>query len=136
MHDDGMGGYADEGDSERPMGPLGPFSQRLQDQKDSHSGDALKPGQEGYWKVWGARAVDIRPGDLVMSGWKDKDYENNGVLHHAEYEVMEMASFTAPTMNSIRVGFIDSTGTFGSVGMMQAMVLMRWGTGNTLADSV
>jgi hypothetical protein len=115
---------------ERPMGPHGAVMQRLYDQEDEHG--TLKPGQEGWWPVWGARAVDIRPGDLVLSGWKDE----NNVIHHAEYEVAEMASFTAPTMNSIRVGFIDSTGKFGSVGMLQTMKLFRRATGNKLADSI
>jgi hypothetical protein len=112
------------------MGPHGPVTTRLNAQC------ALKPGDEGYWKVWGARAIDIRPGDLVMSGWKDEDYDNNGVIHHAEYEVTEMALFDAPTMNSIRVGFIATTGKFGSVGMMQPMQLVRWGTHHELADSI
>ena len=118
--------------NERPMGPLGPVMQRLYDQEDAKG--ALKPGDEGWWPVWGARAIDIRPGDLVMSGWKDRD--DPRVIHHAEYEVVEMASFAQPAMNSIRVGFIDSTGTFCSVGMLQAMQLRRWGTGNKLAASI
>lgn len=92
----------------------------------------LRPGEDGYWPVHGARAWDIKPGDLVMSGWKDED----GISRHAEYEVAEMASFTAPTMNTIRVGFIATTGQFASVGMMQPMVLLRWGTHRTLSGSV
>lgn len=116
----------------RPMGPHNVFTSRLYDQEDAHGGDVLHPGQEGYWQVYGARAIDIRPGDLVMSGWKDDD----GVIHHAEYEVTEMTPFNAPSMNSIRVGFTASTGLFGSVGMLQAMVIMRPGTHSTLADSV
>jgi hypothetical protein len=39
-------------------------------------------------------------------------------------------------MNSIRVGFIATTGKFGSVGMMQPMQLVRWGTHHELADSI
>ena len=120
--------------NERPMGPHGPVMQRLYDQEDEHG--RLEPGTEGWWPVWGARAIDIRPGDLVIAGWKDTDYANNSIIHHAEYEVVEMASFDAPTMNTLRVGFIDSTGAFGSVGMLQAMQLRRWGTGNKLADSI
>jgi hypothetical protein len=105
----------------------GPFTARL-------NGQDLKPGDEGYWKVWGACAMDIQPGDLVMSGWKDEDYTANGIIRHAEYEVAEMASFTAPTMNTLRVGFIDTTGKFASVGMLQPCAIVRWGTGNFLSD--
>ncbi|HEY2644459.1 MAG TPA: hypothetical protein VGI56_11965 [Galbitalea sp.] len=119
---------------ERPMGPHNVVTSKLYDQEDERG--VLHPGQEGYWKVWGARAIDIRPGDLVMSGWKDKLDDGTEVIQHAEYEVAEMASFTAPTMNTIRVGFIGTNGLFGSVGMLQAMVLLRWGTGNKLADSI
>lgn len=114
----------------RPMGPHGPVMQRLYEQEDERG--ALKPGMEGWWRVWGSHALDIQPGDLVMSGWKDSD--DPSVIHHAEYEVAEMASFKAPTMNTIRVGFIATTGKFGSVGMLQAMELRRWGTGNFLSD--
>jgi hypothetical protein len=118
----------------RPMGPYGPVTQRLYDQEDANG--TLKAGDEGWWRVWGSCARDIRPGDLVMAGWKDKDHANNGVIHHAEYEVVEMALFDAPTMNSIRVGFITTTGKFASVGMMQPMELLRWGTGAILGDHV
>lgn len=118
----------------RPMGPHGPVTQRLYDQEDTNG--TLKAGDEGWWRVWGSCALDIRPGDLVMSGWKDSDHANNGIIHHAEYEVVEMASFDAPTMNSIRVGFINTTGKFASVGMMQPMELLRWGTGAVLGDHV
>ena len=104
----------------------GPFTSRLDDQ------GGLEPGMPGYWKVWGATARDIRPGDLVLAGWKDRD--DPDVIHHAEYEVAEMASFDAPTMNTIRVGFITTAGTFASVGMLQPMALLRHGTHNMLSD--
>jgi hypothetical protein len=116
---------------ERPMGPHGPVMQRLYDQEDAGN---VKPGNMGWWRVWGARAMDIKPGDLVICGWKDKDDLN--INHYAEYEVMEMAKFTHPTMNTIRVGFITSTGKFASVGMLQAMQMVRWTDGNKLADSI
>jgi hypothetical protein len=113
---------------ERSYDVPGPVTARRDDQ------GALQPSMPGYWKVWGATARDIRPGDLVMSGWKDRD--NPDVIHHAEYEVAEMASFDAPTMNTIRVGFITTSGTFASVGMLQPMALFRRGTHNTLSDHV
>jgi hypothetical protein len=106
----------------------GPVTARLDGQGQ------LQPGTEGYWPVHGARATDIRPGDLVMAGWKDRD--NPEIIHHAEYEVTEMASFDAPAMNTIRVRFIATTGKFASVGMLQPIALARWGTHRTLAGSV
>lgn len=106
----------------------GPVTARLDEQ------GALTPPADGWWRVWGARASDIRPGDLVMCGWKDAD--DPAVIHHAEYEVAEMASFGAPSMNTLRVGFITTTGRFASVGMLQAMALVRRGTHGTLAGSV
>ena len=36
--------------------------QKLHDQEDERG--QLNPGEEGYWQSWGARAIDIRPGDL------------------------------------------------------------------------
>lgn len=122
------------GNKERPMGPHGPVMQRLYDQEDA--GNVKESGDQGWWRVWGARAIDIRPGDLVMSGWKDDGEDGEIIMRHAEYEVVEMASFTAPTMNTLRVGFIASTGLFSSVGMMQPMELVRWTDGNKLADSI
>ena len=71
--------------------------------------------------MWGARATDIRPGDLVISGWKDDGEDGEIILHHKEYEVMEMAEFKDPMMSTLRVGFIASNGKFGSVGMLQPM---------------
>jgi hypothetical protein len=109
-----------------PYDVPGPVTARLNSQ------GAIEPGTEAYWKVWGACAMDIRPGDLVMSGWKDRD--DPSVIHHAEYEVAEMASFTAPTMNAIRVGFITTTGKFASVGMLQPCAIARRGTSNFLSD--
>jgi hypothetical protein len=110
----------------------GPVTARLDAQDPD--GEGLKPGTPGYWSVWGARAMDIRPGDLVMSGWKDSD--DPSVIHHAEYEVAEMAGFKDPMMDTVRVGFIATTGKFASVGMMQPMKLVRRGTHCTLSDYV
>jgi len=109
----------------------GPFTARLDDQERA---GGVEPGTEGYWQVWGACARDIRPGDLVLCGWKDRD--NPDIIHHAEYEVTEMASFDAPTMNTIRVGFITTTGRFASVGMLQPVALVRRGTHHVLGDYV
>lgn len=112
----------------------GPVTARLDDQ------GSLEPGTPGYWEVWGASARDIRPGDLVMSGWKDRD--DPSVIHHAEYEVAEMAPWGMSTVrpgepdlrDSCRVRFLTTAGTFASVGMLQPLALLRPGTHNTLSD--
>jgi hypothetical protein len=90
-----------------------------------------EPGTEGYWEVWGARAIDIQPGDLVMSGYKDDD----GINRHNEYEVVEMSSW-GDLRDSCRVRFLTSTGQLRSVGMLQPMALVRKGTHATLSRSV
>jgi hypothetical protein len=112
-------------------GPYGPAHTKLAEQEATKG--VLQPGMEGWWPVWGARAIDIRPGDLLMIGWQDKEA---GCNKFADVEVVEMASFKQPTMNSIRVGFITTSGVFDSVGMLQPVKVLRWGTHNTLADSI
>lgn len=112
-------------------GPYGPFYTKM-GQQETESGQ-LQPGMQGYWPVWGGSARDIRPGDLLFIGWKDAEA---GCSKFADVEVAEMASFTAPAMNSIRVGFITSSGVFDSVGMLQPVQILRWGTGNILSDTV
>jgi hypothetical protein len=111
----------------------GPLTARL-DAQAGPDGEGLAPGTPGYWTVAGARALDIRPGDLVLSGWKDSN--DPSVIHHAEYEVAEMAHFKDPMMDTVRVGFITTAGQFASVGMMQPMALARPGTHCTLGDYV
>lgn len=93
--------------------------------------ERLEPGSPGYWRVYGARADDIRPGDLVMSGWADDD----GIKRHAEYDVVDLAPW-GDLRDSLRVRFLTTTGQHASVGRMQPMALLRQGTHGTLADSV
>lgn len=40
-----------------------------------------QPGTNGWWKVWGARVVDIRPGDMVLS--------LNEALNEYEVDIIE-----------------------------------------------
>ena len=116
---EGIADYAE------PIGPQGPFSTKLV--------PGLQPGTEGYWTVHGARAYDIEPGDLVMSGWKDED--DPDIKRHAEYEVVELAPW-GDLRDSCRVRFLTTAGQFRSVGMLQPMVLLRHGSHGTLAASV
>ena len=123
------------------LGPSGPFMTKLEAQGD------LKPGDQGYWEVWGARAMDIRPGDLVLMRWSQDDEAKRGVHHFAEYEVLEMAPHPPredgreDLRNSCRVRFLTTSSTpdrpvYGSVGMLQVMKLVRPGTHHTLGDYV
>jgi hypothetical protein len=119
------------------FGPYGPFMTKMDQQEQDKAGMGLEPGDEGYWPVWGGNARDIRPGDLLFIGWKiTPDDGSPSYNKFADVEVAEMAEFTAPTMNSIRVGFITTSGVFASVGMLQPVQICRWGTHNTLANSI
>jgi hypothetical protein len=84
-----------------------------------------QPGTYGFWQVWGARTQDIRPGDLLLS----RKGETNEVCTDYVTDV-----FTAKS--SSRAGFIDADGNRFTIGILAPMILCRWGTHGTLADSV
>jgi len=97
---------------------------------------AMEPGTEGYWKVWGARVADVRPGDLVMLKYSDEpgtvfSYVVGERVRRPEYQGRPVL------MDTVRPKFSDQvTGEEFTIGAMQPIVLLRWGTHNTLADSV
>lgn len=80
----------------------------------------MAPGTEGYWQVWGARARHARAGDIVIS----KSEDNTVVDYVAE-------TFVAKSLG--RVGIIDGNGERFTIGQLAPVVLVRWGTHNTLA---
>jgi hypothetical protein len=80
----------------------------------------LQPGTEGWWKVWGARVSDIRPGDLVLSGGDNAD------LIEGTFEAK-----AAP----VRVGFIADGERF-TLGALVPVIVLRRSTHNLLAGSV
>ena len=121
---------AQEADHEARF-PAGPVTTALDVENHTETAAVLQPGEFGWWKVWGARAMDIRPGDRVMKGWADGD----GVKRHAEFEVVELAPW-GDRRDDCRVRFLASTGLYTSVGMLQPMALIRQGDHNTLAGSV
>lgn len=86
----------------------------------------LQPGDEGFWQVWGARAQDILPGDVLMVRWEHDD----GSHEIGEYEVIEVAPWGA-----VGITVTTTTGTI-HVGHLQRIALVRWGTHNTLAGSI
>lgn len=84
----------------------------------------MQPGTQGWWKVWGARVSDIKPGDLVIS--KNKD---------GEYCVDLIEDFCMTTSYPIRHGFVIA-GERTSFGALTAVVVLRQALHNILADSV
>lgn len=83
----------------------------------------LQPGDEGYWKVWGARPRHIRAGDIVMS-------KNDGDDSVETYEVEELFLAKAHPM---RIGLVVK-GERTTIGALCPIVLVRWGTHNMLAS--
>jgi hypothetical protein len=103
--------------------PEGPITVALAAQ------DGLQPGQPGYWKVWGALASDIQPGDLVMV-----KYEDTGTR---EYEVTAPAPRGDGDLRDlIRPRFRAATGELFHIGALQPVIVLRHGTCHTLAGSV
>jgi hypothetical protein len=90
----------------------------------------MEPGTEGWWKVWGACAADIQPGDLVMVGWRD----DNGCKGIDEHTVGNPAPW-GDLRDSCRRRFTDPvTGKPFSVGYLQPVAIVRRGTHNILSD--
>lgn len=121
------------------LGPSGPFMAKLASQEAASETGKLQSGDRGYWRVWGACAMDIRPGDLVLAKWWQDDERERGIHHFAEYEVTEIAPWPLredgrdDLRNSCRIRFLTSTGTYASVGMLQVIELARPGTSNYLS---
>lgn len=110
------------------MAELGIVEQLLEDQ------GALEPGQDGYWKVFGAMAYDVQQGDLVMVGWKDRETGETGV---DQYQVAALAPREdQPFMDQVRPRFRSPSGEFFTIGALQPIQLVRWGTHHVLAKSV
>lgn len=82
---------------------------------------ALEPGQCGWWKVWGARPVNIRPGDIVICKAEEGGTETM-------YVEDTYASKAAP----MRIGIVVEGEEF-TLGAFQPIVLVRRGIHNTLA---
>lgn len=84
----------------------------------------LQPGEEGWWRVWGASARDIRAGDIVCT--KDSsDYPDVAFVEE---------TFTARS-HPIRVGIVVE-GQRQTLGALVPILLVRKGTHNTLSDSI
>lgn len=115
----------------------------------------LEPGEEGYWKVWGASIRDIQRGDLVIL----KRATEDGKGEVCEYEVGEYAprevrvtagrpntAYDDMTgrghtgggvkMDQIRPRWRATDGELFTVGAMQPIGLLRKSTHNILSDYV
>lgn len=95
------------------------------DAQHEENGGVLKPGQPGYWQVWGARANDVEVGDLLMVRWDAKD----GTHEIKEYEV---AAITYGFPTKVRA----TDGRKFWLGALQHIIVLRYGDHNTLARSL
>jgi hypothetical protein len=108
--------------------------------KDTPATDALnaqgtlEPGTEGYWRVWGATVFDVKPGDLVMVGWRD----DNGETGIDEWEVAASAPRGEghELHDQIRPRFTSPAGDYFSIGALQPIHLLRRGRHHVLGDHV
>jgi hypothetical protein len=82
----------------------------------------LQPGTEGFWQVWAARPLHLRPGDILLS--------KVGDTSEAEVDYVEEL-FVAKS--AARRGFVNHEGQRLTVGIGASVVIVRWGTHGTLA---
>jgi hypothetical protein len=87
----------------------------------------LQPGQDGYWRVWGATVGDIQAADLIMV--KPKDGE---ITEHEVAEIVPEEGILA----AMYLRFIDGIGEDVRIGRLCPVVVLRKGTHRTLARSV
>jgi hypothetical protein len=82
----------------------------------------IQPGEEGWWPVWGASPMDIKPGDIIgIYGEKDWTFIRD--------------TFQAKS-HPLRVGLVDGKdGMEFTLGVLVRIVLFRRGTHNTLSPT-
>jgi hypothetical protein len=84
----------------------------------------IAPGTEGWWRVFGARAQDVRPGDMVVTA-------------SCEFKVQERAPRGNGDLRDVAVPrFLGTDGQYYYLGALQAIAVLRYGTKHTLADSI
>lgn len=92
--------------------------------REFESQGELQPGEEGYWKVWGAMVRHIRPGDLVLSKTNPDDLSICIDLIEDVY---------TPKNYPLHFGVVINGDKF-TLGALTAIILLRKGTKNTLAE--
>lgn len=80
----------------------------------------LKPGEEGWWKVWGAKIHDARKGDLILSN------VDGEVVPTLVEDTFKAKAYP------MRAGIVCD-GARCTFGALSTIVLLRRGTKNTLA---
>lgn len=81
----------------------------------------LKPGEAGWWEVWGATVHDARPGDLILA-------KVDGEI----LPTLVIDLFPAKA-DPVRVGIVTDHGERVTFGALNRIVLLRPGTKHTLA---
>lgn len=93
---------------------------------DALDAQDIQPGDEGWWKVWGARVNDIREGDMIMLKPKGEE-----ITEHVITRIVPESGMA----KAVWLRFIDADGEDIRIGRMCAVAVIRKGTHNTLAGS-
>ena len=102
---------------------MGIIAEKLEAQK------GLRRGQEGYWEIFGVRADEIRPGDLVAVTWSD-------MPEVQEYEIAEQI-VRGDIRDLCAKRFRATDGTEFSLGMLASNFrVLRWGTHHVLSETL
>ncbi len=92
----------------------------------------LQPGEKGWWKIWGACIQDVRPGDRIF--WKAKDGDS---IREMFVDLIE-ENLVTRTFTQVRActQIMVEGCEIWTLGYGVPVVVFRWGTKNTLADSL
>lgn len=83
----------------------------------------LQPGEEGWWKVWGARIHNVRSGDIMLC----KDADTGEVVTEFIEEIRPAGGWAG-----MRLLYV-AEGVNRSIGALAPIIVVRKGTHNTLA---
>ena len=86
-----------------------------------------QPGTIGWWKVYGARTMDVWEGDMAALKWEDEGYR--------EFLIREAVT-PEGLWDTCAPRFKVGPAEVIRIGQLQQIVLYLFGTHNTLADSV
>lgn len=106
-----------------------------------NSQPALQPGQDGYWRVWGASVRDVQAGDIVLLKYADGEaceYEVDAYAPRGnDHDTVTQAFRGVGNLNDqIRPRFRATDGELFTIGALQPMALIRKSTHNILSDYV
>ena len=76
----------------------------------------LRPGQEGWWKVYGAQASDVQAGDLIMVKPRDAEITEHAITRIVPEDGMRGAMF---------LRFIDAAGLWSGQRRYSGVVVLR-----------